>query len=99
MQRYYGFDIIYYRSWKGKEIALEDIHRSWEEAYRLLPSYMVQLARVDLGALICLVHEPDGSFLRFFWAFRPCIRSYKAHLMRVVRVDETHLMGSTSSLS
>lgn len=43
IQRDYRVDISYYRSWKVKVLVLEEIHESWEEAHRLLPSYMPQL--------------------------------------------------------
>lgn len=31
IQRYYGVDVNYYKSWKGKEFALKEIDGSWEE--------------------------------------------------------------------
>lgn len=90
-KRDYGIDISYYRSWKEKEIVFGEIHGSLEEAYRLLLSYMVQLTRVVPGKQTCLVRESDGSFLRFFWAFRPCIHSYKSHMRKIICVDGTYL--------
>lgn len=43
----YSVDVSNYRSWKRKEFTVEEIHGSWEEAYSLLPIYMVQLLKVD----------------------------------------------------
>lgn len=39
IRRDYDLVVSYYRSWKGKVIALDEIHKIWEEFYRLLPSY------------------------------------------------------------
>lgn len=54
---------------------------------------MVQLTRVDPGAQTCLVCEFEGSFLRFFWAYGPCTRSYKAHMRRVICINDIHLIS------
>lgn len=58
--------ISYDRSWKGKEFALEEIRGSWEELYRLLPPYVVQLLGIDPAARPRLVREVDRYLLRFF---------------------------------
>lgn len=51
---------------KGKKFALEEIHRTWKEAYRLLPSYMVQLMGIEPEMQKFLIREADGSFVLDF---------------------------------
>lgn len=62
---HFGVDVNYYRSLKGKKLALEEIYESWEETYSLLTSFVVQLLGVDLRARTYLVREANGSFLSF----------------------------------
>lgn len=70
---------------------MAEIHRSLEKAYRLLQAYMDQLLKIDPTVQTSLVREADGSFLRLFWAFGPCVQSYKSYLGRVICEDGTYL--------
>lgn len=50
-----------------KELALEEIHESWVEAYRLLLlSYVAQFMKIYSREQHCLVCEADVPFVRFF---------------------------------
>lgn len=67
---------------------LEEIHCNWEDSYSLLPFYLVQLLRIGPAMLTLSIREPDGSFLRFFWAFGPYVCSYNVHLRRVLCAEK-----------
>lgn len=59
-QRYFGVDVSYHRLWKGKDLALKEMHERLEESYSL-PS---QLLGVNLAMRPRLLREFDWSFLR-----------------------------------
>lgn len=69
---------------RGKKAYVGKDTRKLGGVVYLLPSYIVQLLKVDPGTPTCLVLEGNRSFLRFFWAFGPCFCSYKIHLNRVI---------------
>lgn len=63
----FGVDISYFRSWKAKELTLE---KYTEVGRSLIHNY--HLRNTTTGSYPAgtrLVHEADGSFLRFSWAF------------------------------
>ena len=68
-----------------------DIRGSYEESFRILPSYCIELERINPGSVSHLIREDDDSFQRLFWAFGSSIHSFKRSLCPLITVDGAHL--------
>ncbi|XP_020526090.1 uncharacterized protein LOC18439216 isoform X2 [Amborella trichopoda] len=92
IHREYGVQIRYTQAWRGKELAMEDIHGSYEYAYRMLPSYCQMLIDANPGTVANLeVHEEDKSFKRLFVAFHATISGFLQGCRPFITLDETLL--------
>ena len=87
----FGIQISYRKAWLAKEIALLDIRGSYEDSFRILPSYCIELERTNPGSVSHLIREDDDSFQRLFWAFGSSVRSFKRSLRPLIAVDGAHL--------
>ncbi|XP_021714670.1 uncharacterized protein LOC110682643 [Chenopodium quinoa] len=99
ISKQFNFDVPYRRAWYAKEKAIAEIFGDWESSYGRLPHFMQALKQPNPGTVVVWKHKAlvDGVyynnmevFERVFWAFGPCIDSFK-HCMPVIYIDGTHL--------
>ncbi|CAK8578221.1 unnamed protein product [Lathyrus sativus] len=99
----YGYIISYRKAWIAKCKAVESLYDNWETSYDDLPQWLLVMKTFLPGTVMDLQTIPaissDGSqisgkrtFLRLFWAFRPCINGF-AYCKLIVQVDGTWLYG------
>lgn len=93
IQKHFGVTISYRKAWRAKEFAVSELVGSWDESYRILPSYCAELTRVDPDAVTVLVCREEDRFARFFWSFGACIKSYKNNIRGIISIDAAHLKG------
>ncbi|XP_025670129.1 uncharacterized protein [Arachis hypogaea] len=91
----------------AKQKVIAKIYGDWEEPYNRIPALLQALQE----CLPCMIHEciavpcyngdmvdkEWSQFDKVFWAFPPCIESFK-QCKPFVSVDETHLYGKYRSV-
>jgi len=70
-----GVKVSYQSAWRGKEIAMKELHGSFEEGYRLLPKYCEKLKEANPGS-IAFVDSVNGRFSRLFIALRASLEGF-----------------------
>ncbi|XP_073153870.1 uncharacterized protein [Henckelia pumila] len=86
-----GINITYYKAWKGKELALNQLRGDPDESFHMLPSYLNMVKQVNPGSITHLVVD-NNRFRYMFLAYDACINGYK-FMRKVVAVDGTFLKG------
>lgn len=88
--------ISYWKAWKSRELALERGLGNTADSYRLLPSYLSQLAVANPGTLVAIETTPAEEDLKrfkyLFLAFGASAKGY-SYMRKVIVVDGTHLKG------
>ncbi|XP_042005860.1 uncharacterized protein LOC121754591 [Salvia splendens] len=90
---------IYKKAWYARRRALEIVFGGWEESFRDLPSYMLELQYRNPGTIVEWRHNELLSqgrtkvFYYVFWALgRSAIHAFQ-ECQPVLTIDETHLRG------
>eukprot|EP00268_Persea_americana_P040560 TRINITY_DN40300_c0_g1_i6.p1 TRINITY_DN40300_c0_g1~~TRINITY_DN40300_c0_g1_i6.p1 ORF type:complete len:742 (-),score=94.17 TRINITY_DN40300_c0_g1_i6:207-2432(-) len=89
----FGVVVSYRKAWMAKEIAMHDIRGSYEESFKILPDYCLELQRTSPGTITHLLKEDDNSFSKIFWAFGSSIQSFCSSLRPLIAVDGAQLRG------
>ncbi|XP_073152978.1 uncharacterized protein [Henckelia pumila] len=85
-----GVEISYFKAWKGKQLAINQLRGDPVESFKLLPAYLYMLEQVNAGSTTYLKLNPDNSFKYMFLAYKACIAGFK-YMRKVISVDGTHL--------
>lgn len=99
IEEHWNVKISYKRAHMAKDILTENIRKSLEESYSLLPAYSSELERANPGSILLVArccdvnHEGDQSFLRAFWTFGAVRRSFIQTMRRLIIVDDIDLIG------
>ena len=89
----FGSTISYRKALIAKEMALRVVRGSYEDSFKILPLYCIELQMANPGTVTNINTTTEDRFKRFFWVFRPCIRSFTCLMRRVIDVDGSHLRG------
>ncbi|RWR87935.1 hypothetical protein CKAN_01689900 [Cinnamomum micranthum f. kanehirae] len=92
-QKEFGIRITYRKAHIAKEMALRKVRGSYEESFKILPLYCIELRTTNPGTVTNIDTTAEGRFRRFFWAFGPCIRSFSSSMRPMIAVDGSHLWG------
>ncbi|XP_047949571.1 uncharacterized protein LOC125195467 [Salvia hispanica] len=90
--------ISYKKAWYARRKALENVFGGWEESFRQLPSYMLELQSQNPGTIVewkhneLLSHGCKKVFSYVFWAFGAAIHAFQL-AQPVLTIDATHLRG------
>ncbi|XP_047943013.1 uncharacterized protein LOC125189827 [Salvia hispanica] len=90
--------ISYKKAWYARRKALEIVFGGWEESFRQLPSYMLELQSQNPGTIVewkhneLLSHGRKKVFNYGFWAFGAAIHAFQL-AQPVLTIDGTHLRG------
>ncbi|XP_042027123.1 uncharacterized protein LOC121774290 [Salvia splendens] len=90
--------ISYKKAWYARRRALEIVFGGWEESFRDLPSYMLELQYRNPGTIVEWRHNELLSqgrtkvFYYVFWALGPAIHAF-LECQPVLTIDGTHLRG------
>ncbi|XP_077242414.1 protein FAR1-RELATED SEQUENCE 5-like [Tasmannia lanceolata] len=95
----WGVTISYQKAYHAMNIINEIKCGNVEDSYPILPGLSVELERTNPGSFVRVFRardlrpKGDDTFVRMFWTFGPCIRSFNRTLRPLVLVDGTHLCG------
>ncbi|XP_042027176.1 uncharacterized protein LOC121774330 [Salvia splendens] len=90
--------ISYKKAWYARRRALEIVFGGWEESFRDLPSYMLELQYKNPGTIVEWRHNELLSqgrtkvFYYVLWALGPAIHAFQ-ECQPVLTIDGTHLRG------
>ncbi|XP_042056146.1 uncharacterized protein LOC121800695 [Salvia splendens] len=88
----------YKKAWYAQRRALEIVFGGWEESFRDLPGYMLELQYRNPGTIVEWRHNELLSqgrtkvFYYVFWALGPAIHAFQ-ECQPVLTIDGTHLRG------
>ncbi|XP_042067126.1 uncharacterized protein LOC121810423 [Salvia splendens] len=94
----YHVVVSYKKAWYARRRALEIVFGGWEESFRDLPSYMLELQYRNPGTIVEWRHNELLSqgrtkvFYYVFWALGPAIHAFQ-ECQPVLTIDGTHLRG------
>ncbi|KAJ8639402.1 hypothetical protein MRB53_016096 [Persea americana] len=83
----YGLNVKYHKAWRGKEIALERIFRSYEYSYSMVPTWCFKILRTKYSL------EGQHQFHRFFISFAACCFAFLSGCHQFIGLDGCHLKG------
>ncbi|KAL9680075.1 hypothetical protein QQ045_017950 [Rhodiola kirilowii] len=97
IQRDYGYEISYWKTWKAQQKALVYLFGKWDESFNKLPHLMqaLQDSSNDKHFIKWDVTPLDDGTMqvnRIFWAFSECIKAFE-HCRPILSVDGTHMYG------
>ncbi|XP_047961462.1 uncharacterized protein LOC125206219 [Salvia hispanica] len=90
--------ISYKKAWYARRRAIEIVFGGWEESFRQLPSYMLELQSRNPGTIVEWKHNEllsqgrNKVFYYVFWALGPAIHAFQ-ECQPVLTIDGTHLRG------
>ena len=90
--------ITYRMAYIAREMAPNMIRGSYEDSFQQLPLYCKELQMSNHGTVTNIDTTTEDRFIRFFWAFRPCLRSFMSSLRPAIAVDGSHLRGKYPSV-
>ncbi|XP_010525087.1 PREDICTED: uncharacterized protein LOC104802950 [Tarenaya hassleriana] len=90
----HGVAVSYMQAWRGKERSMAALHGTYEEGYRLLPTYCEQIKQVNPGSFASVFASgPENCFQRLFIAYRACISGFISSCRPLLEIDKAHLKG------
>lgn len=96
--REYGVMVPYLKMWRAKKRALHQIHGSFEESYRMIPSLCETIIKYNPGSVAKYQTEDDGSFIRFCVAFSASLQGFLNGCRLFIGLDRTFLEGKYKGL-
>ncbi|CAO2190691.1 unnamed protein product [Urochloa humidicola] len=96
LQDMYKCEIKYDTVWRGKQVALGELHGTWDESFQQLYNWREEVLRRSPGSVIEIeTMEVDGKiyFHRFFCALSPCIEGFLGGCRPYLSIDSTALNG------
>ncbi|KAL5711470.1 hypothetical protein ACHQM5_021922 [Ranunculus cassubicifolius] len=90
----HGVAVSYMQAWRGKERSMAAVHGTFEEGYRLLPSYCEQIRKTNPGSIaLVFATGQENSFHRLFISYRASIYGFINACRPLLELDRTHLKG------
>ena len=83
-------EITYSKALRAKELVLEAIHSSFEDAYQAMPKYCADIEKTNPGSLTKLDISFENRFRRVFIAYGASCSGF-AHCRPLLGLDGTHL--------
>lgn len=92
IHRVHGITLSYKQAWRGKERIMAVMRGSFEEGYRLLPTYCEQVKRTNPGSIASVYGNPvDKSFQRLFISFQASIYGFLNACRPLLGLDRSFL--------
>ena len=89
--------IAYTKVWEGRQRALDELHGTWQESFRMLWSFKVELEATCPGSVVEIdCKKTKGGKIRFsrmFVAIKACVDGFLVGCRPYLGVDSTHLTG------
>ncbi|XP_073134999.1 uncharacterized protein [Henckelia pumila] len=92
IQRDFGVELSYHKVWKGKELAMHDIHGADDESYDKLRWYCSAIKETNPGSIVeCEIDQCSNKFKRLFICFNACATGFVRGCRPLVFLDGTHI--------
>jgi hypothetical protein len=88
--------VSYNKAWSGRQVALDQIHGSWEENFQLLYNFKAELENRCPGSIVeidCKMVDNKMVFSKIFVALKSCIDGFIHGCRPYLGIDSTHLTG------
>ena len=89
--------IAYTKVWEGRQRALDELHGTWQESFRMLWSFKAELEATCPGSVVEIdFKKTKGDKIRFsrmFVAIKACVDGFLVGCRPYLGVDSTHLTG------
>ena len=92
-----GVDISYAKAWRARELALNFINGTHEEAYAKLPGYCKDVLNTNPHTTAILERDDDGKFKRIFISYGASAMGF-GHCLPILGLDGTHLKSKYLSI-
>lgn len=82
--------------WEGRQRALEGMHGTWEDSFKMLWSFKAELEATCPGSIVeidCKKKDGRVYFSRMFVAIKACVDGFLVGCRPYLGVDSTHLTG------
>ncbi|KAA0033232.1 protein FAR-RED ELONGATED HYPOCOTYL 3-like [Cucumis melo var. makuwa] len=86
----HGLSIFYQIAWRAREAALDEIHGSPEDSYKMIPQFVYILKLNKPCSVVEYKVDADGRFLYFFVALSATISGWQ-HCCPLISIDGTSL--------
>ncbi|KAJ0080235.1 hypothetical protein Patl1_23893 [Pistacia atlantica] len=77
MKEEYGIQLNYFQAWRGREIAKEQLHGSYKEAFNQLPFFCEKIMETYPGSFATFNTKGDSSFHRLFVSFHASLYGFQ----------------------
>ncbi|KAG6470944.1 hypothetical protein ZIOFF_072032 [Zingiber officinale] len=98
LQRDYRVELDYHKLWKGKKLAIHDIHGTEKGCYDRLRWYGRVIRETNPASVTeCEIDPVTSKFKRLFIYFHACAVSFLTGCMPLIFLDETHIKNKYKS--
>ncbi|XP_073121698.1 uncharacterized protein [Henckelia pumila] len=88
----FGVDLEYRKVWKGKELAMHDIHGTYKGCYDRLRWYCDVVKKTNPGSVVeCEIEPLTKKFRRLFICFHACVVGFFSGCRSLIFLDGTHI--------
>jgi hypothetical protein len=93
LEEKYKCEIHYDTVWKGRQLAIKELHDSWEEKFQMLFNWRAEVLSRSPGSVIKIdIKEVDGKI--YFHRFFLCISPLHSRIFR--RLQTVGVLGPTA---
>ncbi|XP_074358999.1 uncharacterized protein LOC141698230 [Apium graveolens] len=88
----------YKKAWRGKQIAIEEVYRSWATTYQAVPMFLAAIKKTNPGTITEIDVVPHAQergtsvCKRIFWCLKAMMDEWQ-YARPVILIDETFLKG------
>ncbi|XP_073152433.1 uncharacterized protein [Henckelia pumila] len=88
----FGVDLEYHKAWKGKELAMHDLHGTDKGCYDKLRWYCREVRETNPGSVAdCEIDVVTNKFKRLFLCFNACAVGFATGCRPIIFLDGTHI--------
>ncbi|XP_073120913.1 uncharacterized protein [Henckelia pumila] len=92
VHRDFGVDLEYHKAWKGKELAMHDLHGTDKGCYDKLRWYCRAVRETNPGSVAdCEIDVVTNKFKRLFLCFNACAVGFATGCRPMIFLDGTHI--------
>jgi hypothetical protein len=97
LEQQFPIKLSYNKVWEGRQRAVEGLHGTWEDSFKMLWSFKAELEATCPGSIVEIDcrKKKDGKvyFSRMFVAIKACVDGFLNGCRPYLGVDSTHLTG------
>ena len=102
LEHQFPLKLSYNKVWEGRQHALEGLHGTWEDGFKMLWSFKAELEATCPGSIVEIdcKKKKDGRvyFSRMFVAIKACVDGFLVGCRPYLGVDSTHLTSRANTM-